>query len=567
MSNTEYKVILLKDIKPDPNQPRKYYDERSMLELSQSIKENGVIQPILIRPAQKGKGYMIVCGERRFKASKYCGKDSIPAIIQDLSDEQALELQIIENLQRKDVHPLEEAVAFKSLTETMSTEDIALKVGKSASYVAKRIKLNDLTDDAKEIYFGGHISHSDALLMSRLEHDVQSEIIKDEAPKNWRQVKNDWSINNIQYYCNNASVDISSAIFKSSDANLYPEAGACTKCQFNSANQPLLFDDQKKKICSKPSCFNIKTIRFKKRRMEELLTDPNRVFIVKDSYLTDNEKSDLEAAKDLGIQVLDKKLYDFIYEEETPMSFEEWFEEEKWQYEEEDQEDVFDMVQAKMDYESYSQQQQKEYEEYQEKIKDCVMAYVVAGSGEGKEVPIKFKSNSAKELITSGDSSSTVLSETLSEISKIEWREERNKELDAEKVWQKITELAVEDKGGLLKNVSEFNLSEVIYFRAAVENATSRKFRKHIYGLFEEDKKLFIGNLYSLCRLLILDKLCNNYGNHITSEHNKLAYQFIKSIYPKEVAAIELQQQEIAESRKERVTKRINALKKQLPSK
>ena len=117
---TELKEVLIKDIHPDPNQPRRFYDEQAMDELTESIKDSGVIQPIVIRP--NGKGYIIVCGERRYRAAlsvnaAFKDRNTIPAVIRNLSDEEALQLQIVENLQRKDVHPMEEAVAFKSLLE------------------------------------------------------------------------------------------------------------------------------------------------------------------------------------------------------------------------------------------------------------------------------------------------------------------------------------------------------------------------------------------------------------------------------------------------------------------
>jgi ParB family chromosome partitioning protein len=109
---TDFKTILLDDIHPDPNQPRKYYDALAMEELTQSVKEKGVLQPVLIRP--NGNGYILVCGERRYRASKEAGLTDIPAVIRQLTDDEALELQIIENLQRKDVNPMEEGTAFQN---------------------------------------------------------------------------------------------------------------------------------------------------------------------------------------------------------------------------------------------------------------------------------------------------------------------------------------------------------------------------------------------------------------------------------------------------------------------
>lgn len=132
MSELQFQQIPLKDITPDPNQPRKFYDEQSMQDLTDSVRESGVLQPILVRKKAKGKGYLLVCGERRYRASvavqtAFKTRDTIPAVIRELSDEEALQLQIVENLQRKDVHPMEEAVGFKSFIEgkNWSFEEIA----------------------------------------------------------------------------------------------------------------------------------------------------------------------------------------------------------------------------------------------------------------------------------------------------------------------------------------------------------------------------------------------------------------------------------------------------------
>jgi ParB family chromosome partitioning protein len=152
---SEFKLTPLKEIHPDPNQPRKFYDESAMQELIQSVKEKGILQPILVRP--NGNGFVLVCGERRYRASVAAGLTEIPTVIRHLSDDEALELQIIENLQRKDVHPMEEAVAFKSLLDNKqkvhTLEEIAARVGKSEFYVRQRMKLNALTKDWQEVFY------------------------------------------------------------------------------------------------------------------------------------------------------------------------------------------------------------------------------------------------------------------------------------------------------------------------------------------------------------------------------------------------------------------------------
>ncbi len=135
----------------NPAQPRLSYDEDSLTELADSIREHGVLQPILVRPA--GSEYELVAGERRWRASKLAGRDTIPAIVADFDEQTALEVGIIENLQREDVSPLEEAAMFRKMTETFgySVRQLAQKVGKDKGYIENRLRLTDAPADVREL--------------------------------------------------------------------------------------------------------------------------------------------------------------------------------------------------------------------------------------------------------------------------------------------------------------------------------------------------------------------------------------------------------------------------------
>lgn len=140
--------VALSQIISDPNQPRKFFDMAELKGLSASIVQYGVIEPIMVRPVA-GDLYMVVFGDRRFRASMMANEHgfdiaTIPAMIKDLTDEEALELQITENLQRHDPHPIEEAHAFKMMLGKYDVKEIALRVGKSDKFVANRLALNDL---------------------------------------------------------------------------------------------------------------------------------------------------------------------------------------------------------------------------------------------------------------------------------------------------------------------------------------------------------------------------------------------------------------------------------------
>ena len=139
-------------VDPKSDQPRKYFDRAALEELAASIKENGLLQPILVREYADGR-YQIIAGERRFRASKIAGLSEIPAIILKKDDLKAAEIALIENIQREDLNPVEEAMAYRSLAENygFTQEELSERVGKSRSAVANALRLLDLPDDVLEM--------------------------------------------------------------------------------------------------------------------------------------------------------------------------------------------------------------------------------------------------------------------------------------------------------------------------------------------------------------------------------------------------------------------------------
>ena len=145
-------VVSISLVDPKSDQPRKYFDKEALEELSSSIKENGLLQPILVREYADGR-YQIIAGERRFRASKMAGLSEIPAIILEKDDLKAAEIALIENIQREDLNPLEEAMAYKALADNygFTQEELSERVGKSRSAVANALRLLDLPDEVLEM--------------------------------------------------------------------------------------------------------------------------------------------------------------------------------------------------------------------------------------------------------------------------------------------------------------------------------------------------------------------------------------------------------------------------------
>src|SRR5204862_476954 len=148
---TAVRDIPLEKVIPNPGQPRMTFHEDTLAELAASIREHGVLQPILVRPA--GDEYEIIAGERRWRASKLAGKETIPAIVERFDDATALEIALIENLQREDLSPLDEAVIYKKMTGELgySIRNLATKLGKDKGYVENRLRLASAPDDVREM--------------------------------------------------------------------------------------------------------------------------------------------------------------------------------------------------------------------------------------------------------------------------------------------------------------------------------------------------------------------------------------------------------------------------------
>ena len=163
--------VNISELRPNPYQPRKVFDKDALRDLALSIKEHGVFQPIIIKKSIKG--YEIIAGERRVRASKMAGFDKVPAIIRNLNDEQMMEIALLENLQRENLSAIEEAKAYKSLIENLhlTQEQLSEKVGKSRSHVTNILGLLRLPTEVQEMVATKKISMGHARVLSKLESD------------------------------------------------------------------------------------------------------------------------------------------------------------------------------------------------------------------------------------------------------------------------------------------------------------------------------------------------------------------------------------------------------------
>jgi ParB family transcriptional regulator, chromosome partitioning protein len=308
---TGLQTIPLASIIPNVNNPRKHFDPAALKELAKSIESHGVRQPILVRPDPfESKNYELIVGERRWRASKLAGKKDIPAIVDVLSDREALEVMVIENQQRQDVSPLEEARGYQALmnlgadngTAAHTVESIAAKVGKSVGYVYARLKLIALIPAASELLEGGDITPGHAILIARLQpidqfkalaacfktymtKDEDAEIKKlDPNTDKWEALADvlGLSVDNPElgitsdlrlasekslreWIQDNVNLRLKDAPWDLSHEFLIPDAGSCAKCPKRSGSNPALFAELTVKgedTCFDPACFRQKREAF-----------------------------------------------------------------------------------------------------------------------------------------------------------------------------------------------------------------------------------------------------------------------------------------------------------------
>lgn len=175
-AHLDARLVPVGDIRPNRYQPRMEMDEEALAELTESIRTHGVLEPIIVRPA--GDGYELVVGERRWRAAQRAGLSEIPSVVRELTDQEAAVIALVENLQREDLDPIEEAKAFKRLLDlNMTQEEVAAQVGKSRPAVANSLRLLTLPDDVQGLISSGRLSVGHAKVLLGVDSPQQREMV------------------------------------------------------------------------------------------------------------------------------------------------------------------------------------------------------------------------------------------------------------------------------------------------------------------------------------------------------------------------------------------------------
>jgi ParB family chromosome partitioning protein len=264
---SEYRDLPLESLTESVNNPRRRFDEAALNELAESIRTQGILAPLVVRPV--GQHFEIVAGARRFRAAQIVGLETAPVRIVELSDAQALEASIVENLQRRDVHPLDEAQGFAALMRLeepkYSIEQISAKCGKTPAYVAARLRLTELAAEVVEAFAKDEIGVGHALLLAKLQPEQQFEALNacyQEQYNNGNKAKRILlPVRHLQQWIeHNIFLELASAQFSKEDAQLVPEAGTCLDCPKRTGHNTLLFEGMAMLYdsCSDPKCYAAK---------------------------------------------------------------------------------------------------------------------------------------------------------------------------------------------------------------------------------------------------------------------------------------------------------------------
>ena len=259
-NSSAFQYLAVDTIHESATNPRRTFDEAKLHELAESIKHNGLIQPITVRPNHQG--FEIVAGARRYRASLLAEVFSVPARIVEIDDAQALEWQLVENSQRVDVHPYEEAQGFQRLLDMPGYDVAALveKSGKSASHIYARLSLLQLIPTIAEAFTAERITASHANLLARLPQEAQAAAYEQCWRKDWQDKEPHLlpAKHLTAWIQTNLYLSLADAPFDREDSTLNPTAGACTTCPRRSGYNTALFIDVQGDQCLDSPCYHIK---------------------------------------------------------------------------------------------------------------------------------------------------------------------------------------------------------------------------------------------------------------------------------------------------------------------
>jgi ParB family chromosome partitioning protein len=551
-------------IKPDPKQPRKTFDEKQLVQLSESIKTYGVLQPITVR--QMNGHYVIVMGERRYRSSKLASKKTIPCIVKNYENNDVLEVQIIENLQRKDVEPTEEAEAIAYLSEKYAPTEIAKRLGRTDNFIRQRLKLAGLIDGFKHFVRNGEMTISLGVGVALFEPEEQQMMLE--------TMGEDFNAHQINRMIKDQTYDLEKASFDVTDKKLVPKVGSCVECPFNVANQGNLFGEGKM-VCTKAACFETKKSKsflnlIEKSKKENILLIPEI-----QQYWADDESNQLiiSQLKKNGLKVY---LLDDVEIIENPI------------------EPTIETIQEEYQHYDYSEDELKaELDEAMQNHNEALEEYNSAKENgfvngilfhpetyRNKEVFIKIVEKSKDE---STDYSAPLANRKMADctpeeqIVKINEREIRKKQIENNKQFEEVVQMIRETKYIDTKktlSVDEMVAFSISLFENNVDYVGRQKYFSKLLGntskmtkveMVENFKKKFKKEIFhKLIRYMLTKQVHFGESNHVNNLTNISFYNAMQGYYKSQITGIEKEYAEKRSKRETRLKERITVLEMQV---
>lgn len=524
-------LVSLANIQPSSFNPRKHFDEANLYELAESIKQQGILQPITVRPIAGTDRYEIVFGERRYRASVMTEMEEIPAIVSELTDEAAEEMAITENLQRKDVTPIEEANAYQKLIENgrHTVQTLAVLFGKNENYIRTRLKFTALIPEIATLLESDELTISVATEICRYGEDIQKEVYEKHlqdgiAYNSWRGLK---------------ATDVAKRIESNYTTDLdyyYFDKTECATCPHNT-NNLLLFCDGGCGHCANRTCLAEMNASYLMEKAVQIMRQNPNVSLCRDRYTTNDTV--IERLIALGYEVENLETYTaFPHSPKEPKA------------------ENFNSPER---YEEARDRYEQQWADYMEKEEE------ITRRSEAGEITVYAKIG--KQEITfcyvenATEADGTPIEATLSPVQKLEKQDERNKEIAVEKTVEDTKKQIMEADitGGKFGADEEkilyfFMLSHLREEHFTVVGITEEG--KHY--LTDEDKMNIVANLTVKIKTIIRrDYLIANfrsaYGNNTEAS---LLLDFARKHMPEELATIENEYNEVYEKRHQRIEER-----------
>ncbi len=303
---SEYRDLPVAQLQESATNPRRRFDARGLEELAASIRTHGILEPLLVRVLDDDL-YEVIAGARRLRGARMAERQFVPTRIVQLSDAEAIEAQAIENLQREEIHPLEEAFAYKNMLALDSSRytvtSIAERVGKTPSYIAQRLRLTDLVPRIANAFLEDQIGVGHALEIAKLQPSEQEKAFEAAFKSTWTGSQTTRLLLPLREFVawidQNILLRLDAVPFDQSDETLLPEAGSCTTCSKRTGYNTLLFGEVFKDSCSDAVCFNAKLSKFVD---QQLASKPNLVQI-STSWVSSKEGTILGRGRYVSLQL------------------------------------------------------------------------------------------------------------------------------------------------------------------------------------------------------------------------------------------------------------------------